>query len=163
MIKELFILIRMLFGSKPKDIEDVELFGVWHFPFKGYKYLMWCGRIIFRLETLELREREWKTESFRISKNHELIHLAQAKACGSWVKYYWRYFVEWLKGNPLINPASGAYYTIPFEVEAYANQDNFEYWKNYDGNNLKKYTLKNRKKLYREIGRENWLNYIKGL
>lgn len=163
MIKELWILIKMLFGKKPKDIERVSLMGMNHFPFKGYKYLMWCGKMIYRNDMYDRRQKEWPTEAYEISKNHEQIHLAQAKLCGSWKKYYWRYFVEWLKGNPIINPASSAYMTIPYEVEAYANQNKEGYWKHYDGNNLPKYTLSNRKKLYREIGRENWFNYIKNL
>ena len=163
MIKELFILIKMLFGKEPKDIEGVTLMGMNHFPFRGYAYIMWCGKMIYRNDMYDRRQKEWPTDAHRISKNHELIHLAQAKRCGSWAKYYWAYFKEWLKGNPIINPASSAYLTIPFEVEAYANEEDPEYWKHYDGNNLPKYTLSNRKKLYREIGRENWINYIKNL
>lgn len=163
MIKELWILIKMLFGQKPKDIEVVQLMGMKHFPFRGYKYMMWCGIMIYRNDMYKIRAEEWQTESFKISQNHEMIHLAQAKLYGSWIKYYWKYLKEWIKGNPIINPASSAYMTIPFEVEAYANEKKSMYWKQYDGTNLPKYTLTNRKKLYRTIGRENWKNYIKKL
>ena len=153
----------MLFGKKPKDIEQVSLMGMDYFPFKGYKYLMWCGKMIYRNDMYDRRQKEWPTDAYMISKNHEQIHLAQAKACGTWVRYYWCYFVEWMKGNPIINPASSAYYTNPYEVEAYSNQENLDYWKSYTGNNLARCTLKNRKKLFREVGKENWLDYIKNL
>ena len=165
MLKELFILIKMLFGKKPCDIENVCLMNMKHFPFKGYAYLMWCGKMIYRDDMYDRRQKEWPTDKFKVSKNHEQIHLMQAKMCGSWVKYYWRYFIEWLKGNPIIAPASSAYYTIPYECEAYANEENMNYCKNYDGSNLQKYTFKGRKKLYKKVGgtSKDWKAYVKTL
>ena len=165
MWKELWILIRMLFSSKPSDVNEVLLKGMNHFPFKGYSYMMWCGKMIYRNDTLERRKKEWLTKSFRTTKNHETIHLMQAKMCGSWVKYYWRYFCEWIKGGPIMAPASAAYYTIPFEVEAYANEGKLDYCTSYDGSNLPKYTFKNRKKLYRNAGGSptEWKAYIRAL
>lgn len=165
MLKELWILIKLLFGKGPNEVEKVELMGMNHFPFKGYAYLMWCGKMIYRNDTLERRRKEWLTKAYRVSKNHETIHLAQAKVCGSWVKYYWRYFCEWIKGNPLLHPSSSAYYTIPYECEAYANEENMEYSKEYFGYNLPKYTLKKRKKLYKKAGgsSKDWKAYVKTL
>ena len=165
MIKELWILVKMLFGRrKPKDIEKVSLMGMNHFPFRGYKYLMWCGKMIYRNDMYDRRQKEWLTDSFQISQNHEQIHLMQSKVAGSWLKYYWRYFCEWLKGNPIIAPASSAYYTIPYEVEAYANEEKPEYAKNYDGSYLGKYTLTGRKKLYKKVGGTSlWRKYVKSL
>ena len=165
MLKELFILIKMLFGKKPGDIENVCLMNMKHFPFKGYAYLMWCGKMIYRDDMYDRRQKEWPTDKFKVSKNHEQIHLMQAKMCGSWVKYYWRYFVEWLKGTPIIAPASSAYYTIPYECEAYANEQDMNYCKNYDVSNLQKYTFKGRKKLYKKVGgsSKDWKAYVKKL
>lgn len=165
MIKELFTLAKMLFRGKPGDIESLELLGMDHIPFSGYKYMSWCGRMIYRNDMLEKRQQEWLTKQFEIDKNHETIHLMQAKQCGSWVKYYWRYFIDWMKGNPLIAPASAAYYTSKYESEAYANEENLDYCKNYDGSNLKKYTFKNRKKLYKSVGgtSKEWKAYVKSL
>jgi len=165
MLKELFILIKMLFGKKPCDIENVSLMNMKHFPFKGYAYLMWCGKMIYRDDMYDRRQKEWPTDKFKVSKNHETIHLMQAKMCGSWVKYYWRYFIDWLKGNPLIHPASSAYYTTKYESEAYANEENMDYCKNYDGSNLQKYAIKGRKKLYKGMGcsSKNWKLYVKSL
>ena len=163
MIKELWILAKMLFVKKPNDIERVSLIGMKHFPFKGYKYLMWCGKMIYREDMYDRRQKEWPTDAYKIELNHEMIHLEQAKKKGTWLKYYWCYFVQWIKGNPIMNPASSAYLTNPYEIEAYANQENLEYWKNYDGTKLKKYVLKDRKKLFRKIGKANWMKYIKNL
>lgn len=165
MLKELFILIKMLFGKKPGDIENVCLMNMKHFPFKGYAYLMWCGKMIYRDDMYDRRQKEWPTDKFKVSKNHEQIHLMQAKMCGSWVKYYWRYFIDWLKGNPLIYPASSAYYTTKYESEAYANEENMNYCKNYDGSNLQKYTFKGRKELYKKVGgtSKDWKAYVKTL
>ena len=165
MIKELWVLIKLLFGKRqPKDIDKVSLMGMDHFPFVGYKYLMWCGKMIYRNDMYDRRQKEWPTDSFRISENHEQIHLMQAKQCGSWLKYYWRYFIDWLKGNPIIAPASSAYYTTMYESEAYANEENMDYPKNYDGSNLGKYKFKNRKKLYREVGRASgWKNFVESI
>ena len=69
-----------------------------------------------------------------------------------------------MKGNPIIAPASSAYYTTMYESEAYANEENMDYPKNYDGSNLGKYKFKNRKKLYREVGRASgWKNFVKSI
>ena len=68
-----------------------------------------------------------QTYAGKESLTHETIHLRQAQVIGSWVKYYWRYFVEWVKGNPICHPASSAYYTIKYEMEAYANEGNPDY------------------------------------
>ena len=165
MIKEFWTLAKMLFQSKPSEIEEVKLMGMDHFPFKGYAYMMWCGKMIYRNDAYDRRRKEWITKAYKVSKNHETIHLMQAKMCGSWVKFYGRYFVEWLKGGILLNPASSAYYTIPYEVEAYANEENMDYPKSYDGQNLSRYTFTKRKKLYKKVGGTSkaWKAYVKTL
>ena len=162
---ELITLIKMLFASKPSDIFKAELIPMKHFPFKGYRFMMWCGKIIYRADNEEEIKKEMNTDVGKRSIRHETIRVQQAlnHAKNSWVRYYWRYFVEWLKGNPIIHPASSAYYTIPFEVEAYAleNTEGAELY--YDMNLLKeKYTLKNRKQTYRKH-RKDWKCYVKTL
>lgn len=162
---EIITLIKMLFTSKPSDFFEVELMPMKHFPFKGYKYMMWCGRIVYRKENEEKVKNEINTEIGRRSIRHETLHLRQAENHGknSWVRYYWRYLVEWIRGNPIIHPASSAYYTIPFEVEAYALEEIEGAELYYDTNLLKsKYTLENRKQTYRDH-RDNWKNYVKTL
>lgn len=111
-MKELWQLIKMLFSSKPGDFDTPRLLSMKHYPFKGYRFMMWCGRMIYRIENKENIEKYMQTYAGKESMTHETIHLRQAQAVGSWVKYYWRYFVEWIKGNPICHPASSAYYTI---------------------------------------------------
>ncbi len=47
-MKELWQLIKMLFSSKPGDFDTPELLAMKHYPFKGYRFMMWCGRMIYR-------------------------------------------------------------------------------------------------------------------
>lgn len=164
MIKELWILIKMLFRSKPSEIEELKLMGMNHFPFKGFSYMCWCGKMVYRKDTYETRRKEWITKKYKVSKNHETIHLMQAKLCGSWTKYYLHYLWEWMKGG-LSAPLSANYYLIPYEMEAYANEENLDYPKQYDGSNLEKYTFYSRKKVYKDVGgtSRSWKAFIKNL
>ena len=171
MVRELCILIKLLFKTKPIDNSNLELVEMKYFPFKGYKYLMWCGKMIYRKDNEEKIKKEFNTISFKESLNHETIHLNQAKKAGSWIKYYWQYFIEWLKGGIIIAPVSAAYYTNPFEMEAYANEDKPEYPEgmiiyedNYSTLEFTKYIIKNgRKKVYKNAGGtpRDWKEYIK--
>ena len=164
MIKELWTLAKMLFVSRPSEIEEVKLMGMEHFPFKGYAYIMWCGKMIYRNDRYDTRRKEWITKKYKVSKNHETIHLMQAKMCGSWAKYYLRYLWEWLKPG-FMAPLKANYYTLKYEAEAYANEENFDYPKQYDGSNLGKYTFASRKKLFKDVGgtQQAWRAYLKTL
>lgn len=165
-LKELFQLAKMLFKNKPSDMDKVELLEMKSFPFKGYKYMMWCGKVIYRSDKKDRIESELGTDLFKISMNHETIHLCQAQYKGTWFKYYISYLWEWIKGNPIVKPYSSAYYTIPYEMEAYGNEDDFSYILNYNGKNLKKYyTIKDRKKSYKEQGGSSykWKEYCKNI
>lgn len=158
MIKELWILIKMLFRSNPSDMvgKDLEVVEFKHFPFKGYKAMSWCGRIIHRGSSSQVNE---------TTLNHEKIHLMQAMMCNdSWIRYYLSYLWEWLKCG-FLAPLSANYMTSKYESEAYANEEDFEYCNNYDGSNLLKYTLKDRKKLYKQLGGTSkaWKQYVKTL
>lgn len=147
MIKELWFLIKTLFSPLSDQVEVVQMK---YFPFQGYSAMSWCGKIITRKDT-----------SDRII-NHERIHLEQAlqlakqEKSSSWLTYYWQYLKYWIKGNPLIAPASSAYYTIPFEMEAYGNEHDFNY--KVTENSWKKYEIKDRKKTYKS-NRYNWRLY----
>lgn len=163
-MKELWQLIKLLFSSNPGDFDKPLLLAMKHYPFKGYRFMMWCGRMIYRADNEESIRKYMQAYAYTESMAHETIHLRQAQIAGSWIKYYWRYLVEWLKGNPVTHPASSAYYTIPFEMEAYANQDNPDYAANYTGGNLHRYEIKHRKKTYRsQGGSREWKTYIKTL
>ena len=155
MIKDLWILVKMLFASKPSDIDKVVVVDMRHFPFKGYKAMAWCGYVIHRIGASAVDDK---------TLNHERIHLMQAKVCGSWVKYYLSYLLEWMRIG-FMAPMKANYYTSKYESEAYANEDNFYYCVGYDGSNLPKYSFKNRKKLYKAVGgtSKSWKQYVKSL
>ena len=152
MIKELWFLIKTLFSSLSDQVEVVQMK---YFPFKGYSAMSWCGKIITRKDRVD-----------RTVINHERLHLEQAlqlakqEKSSSWLTYYWQYLKYWIKGNPLIAPASSAYYTIPFEMEAYGNEHDFNY--KVTENSWKKYEIKNRKKVFKE-NRHRWRYYCKNL
>lgn len=148
-------LIKWLFGSSPRKCNGLEIVEMKHFPFKGYLAMSWCGRLITKSPQ--------SIDEYTL--NHETIHLKQAQRYRFWICYYIVYLWEWLKGNPFAKPRGSAYYTIPFEVEAYANEGNLSYVGNYDKRRLKeKYRLKKRKALFREHGSiTGWMRFIEGL
>lgn len=58
--------------------------------------------------------------------NHEAIHIRQQEEL--WViGFYILYVYYWLKNFLYYQHSSHAYYNIPFEIEAYKNQYNYEY------------------------------------
>lgn len=130
--KETWWLVKQLFTTTKNKHMD-------HYPFSGYSAMSWCGYILTKKKESNIKTTTW---------NHENIHLQQAKNKGSWLKYYTDYVWEWIKGNPITYPASSAYYTIPYEMEAYANEDKSDYYskgteqKSYM-NTLREYMFKN--------------------
>ena len=85
MIKELWKLIKMLFATRPSDFiyNELEVVDMNHFPFKGFKAMAWCGKIIHRVGSSSAND---------ITLNHEKIHVMQAMMYNdSWVRYYLAY------------------------------------------------------------------------
>ena len=114
-----------------------------YFPFDGYSYMSWCGNIIYK------KDRYANINS--ISLRHETIHKFQAgKNYSRWYRYYLKYLWYWIIGNPF---SRSSYYTIPFEIEAYANEDNLDYEVTKDS--YKKYIIKDRKSTYNK-NRKTW-------
>lgn len=155
MFKEFIYLVKLLFHNKPKDCKKLEIMEMKYFPFSGYLAMTWCGKLI-------TKHPEKLNEETII---HETIHLKQAQQYSVWILYYLKYFNEWLKGKPFIKPYKSAYYTIPFEVEAYANENDKNYIIDYNPINLKeKYTLNNRKELFKKYQSfQYWKQYIQNL
>lgn len=62
-------------------------------------------------------------------KSHETIHLRQAQSTkDSWFLFYIRYVWEWICNLPLIFiDLYAPYKFMPMEIEAYLNQDNWDY------------------------------------
>lgn len=149
MIKELWYLIKALFNPLTNQIEVVKMK---YFPFPGYSAMSWCGKVIIKRDTV----------SDKII-NHERIHLEQAlqiakqENTNTWLTYYWQYLKYWVKGNPF---SESSYYTIPFEMEAYGNEHDFDYKITKDS--WKKYEIKDRKQTYRD-NKYNWRTFCKNL
>lgn len=146
MIKEFWYLVKLLFTKQSNQLEVVKMK---HFPFKGYSAMSWCGKIITRKDNIGTTTR-----------NHERIHLEQALFFNNWIHYYIIYLWYWIIGLPIIYPFRSAYYTIPFEVEAYANEYIYDYHPT--KNSWKKYKIKNRKKTFRK-NKNNWKSFCKSL
>ena len=117
---------------------------------KGYEGLTFFGQIL--TPTQELADRF--NASFNALKNHEMIHLRQAQACGdSWLRFYLLYIWYWLKALPANRKMKQAAYLLnPFEMEAYARMHDLDYlkgpateWRRYA-----KMSLEDRLKLYRK-------------
>lgn len=155
MFDELFQLIKLLFQSSPSDIKELKIKEMKYFPFSNYNAMSWCGYLIVRKDSIVNKT----------TMCHETIHLKQAQQYSNWLAYYFDYFKEWLKGQPFATPCISAYYTIPFEVEAYANEDKPDYITSYDKTLIKKkYTFNNRKQLYQKYKTfDKWQIYIKTL
>ena len=153
MFKELWYLIKLLFSDITN--QKAEVVKMKHFPFQGYSAMSWCGKVITRKDKV----------SDKII-NHERIHLEQAlelaklEKTNTWLTYYWQYLKYWVKGGPIMAPASAAYYTIPFEMEAYGNEDNFDYHP--FENSWRLYIIEDRKETYKKY-RDNWRNFCKNL
>ena len=92
MIKELWTLGKMLFATKPSEIEEVKLMGMDHFPSEGKDYMSWCGHLIYRKDQLAVRRKGWITKEYKERKQIENYKLCMAKYSGSWIKFYWQWY-----------------------------------------------------------------------
>lgn len=147
MLKELFTLIRMLFGKIDKGMTTLPIIKMQHFPLGGYSAMQWCGHIIDNgKDGCEISE---------VIMNHEMVHYKQACALGSYIKYYLAYLWEWLR---LGWWAYSIYYAHPMEIEAYIHEVNPNY-ETYKGK-YKKYRVKHARRLYRE-NMYNWKEFIR--
>ena len=114
---------------------------------KGYEGLTFFGKILTPTQQ-EADRFNAGASADRISaamKNHEMIHLRQAQACGdSWLRFYLLYIWYWAKnGVSLLFCSSGsairrqmkhaAYLLNPFEMEAYARMNDQNYLKRCEG------------------------------
>ena len=122
---------------------------------KGYEGLTFFGHILAPTQA----EADRFNSSYTSMKNHEMIHLRQAQACGdSWLRFYLLYIWYWLKNKIVLlrkrhRPCrlkNAAYLLNPFEIEAYARMHDLDYlkgpateWRQYA-----KMPIKERMKLY---------------
>ena len=105
-----------------------------HFPPKGYIAITLFNNVIFRCESQEEFDRLIESDYGKSVINHERIHVIQGKTLG-WFKFYCLYFNYYIIGRIRGLSHDEAYYNIPFEREAYANEDNPYYnqtqWESY--------------------------------
>ena len=171
MLKELWLLVKMLFSSRPSDIiknNEVKLVCMKNFPFKRFTFMSWCGTVIYRLENQDKIDSFLQTKAGMVSLTHEYGHAVQAESehGDNWMRYYLSYLWHWLKHCPWVYPASACYYVNRYECEAFAKEEYPEYWKNYNRENLRMvYSIKNAKKKYKELGctPSDWKKYVKSL
>lgn len=130
-----------------KDIEECKNYFIvnglkihWNFKLlpKGFEAITLFGHI-FDVRPKDDLFRFLKTSYGKVMVNHERIHTLQAdsfklKYFTFYIVYLWYWFIGLFKYGTK-NHAS--YHHIPFEVEAYTNEHNFEYekseWKKYIG------------------------------
>lgn len=143
--KEIWTFVRLLFTRINTD--KVEPLAMKHFPFSGYAYIMWCGKIIYR------EDKKYLANPSAVDMNHENIHLEQAKDKGTWAKYYLSYLWHWVKNNPF---SSSAYYLIPEEVEAYAKENDLSYIERRSPGMVSKYKLIYPKKVWKQVGSSSY-------
>ena len=114
----------MLRSVRPSRLTDMPAIAKPRWIKKGYDGLTFFGHII--THTQQEAEAFNKESSM---KNHEMIHLYQARSThDSWLCFYWKYFVFWLKACRYRKHLRNAGYLLnPFEMEAYAHMYDADY------------------------------------
>jgi hypothetical protein len=110
---------------RPTRTTDMEAVALPFWIRKGYDGLTLFGHII----THSKQEAEVFNTRFDALKNHEMIHLYQARATrDSWICFYWKYFVFWMKARRYNKHLRNAGYLLnPFEMEAYRHMNDLHY------------------------------------
>lgn len=116
------------------------------FPFGNYSLITLFGTVWTR-KSLEVMLRYVQTYNGIKSMNHENIHVLQEKALPlGWITYYAVYIWYFLICFFCTFNWKLSYKTIPFEVEAYQCEHDFDYNKSYWKDYIM--SIKNRKKYY---------------
>ena len=154
----LTILPIMLRAARPSRIADMPAVQLSFWLKPGYEALTFFGTIL----TATQREADQMNRRLDYLKNHELIHLRQAQACGdSWLRFYCQYLRFWLQARRANSHLPNAGYLLnPFELEAYEHQHDLDYlatcpqgatgWKRYQAMTLaQRYRAYRKSKKYR--------------
>ena len=115
----------MLRAARPSRISDMPAVAMPFWMRRGYDGLTFFGHIFTHTQ----QEAEAFNRRFDAMKNHEMIHLYQARSThDSWLCFYWKYFVFWLKASRYRRRLPNAGYLLnPFEMEAYAKMYDLNY------------------------------------
>ena len=119
------ILLMMLRAPRPSRQDDMQAVAKPRWIRKGYDGLTFFGHIITHTD----EEAEVFNQHFGSFKNHEMIHLYQARSThNSWLCFYLLYGWYWLLANRYRKHLKNAGYLLnPFEMEAYANMFDLHY------------------------------------
>ncbi|MBP1541324.1 MAG: hypothetical protein ILA25_04055 [Prevotella sp.] len=118
------ILLMMLHAVRPSRTVDMPAVAKPFWIRKGYDALTFFGTII----THSAQEAEAFDKRFDSLKNHEMIHLYQARAThDSWVCFYLYYGWYWLQATLCSRTENAGYRLNPFELEAYRHMDELDY------------------------------------
>jgi len=119
------IVLMMLRAPRPSRQNDMRAVAMPRWIRRGYDGMTFFGHIITHTE----QDAEAFNERFGSIKNHEMIHLYQARAChDSWLLFYLRYGWYWLLASRYRKHLRNAGYRLnPFEMEAYANMHDLHY------------------------------------
>ncbi len=117
----------MIRSARPSRTDDMKAVSKPFFIKKGYDALTFFGYII----THSTQEAEAFNRRFDSLKNHEMIHLYQARTThDSWLCFYARYLYYWLTLSLFHRRIRNAGYLLnPFEMEAYHHMNNLNYLK----------------------------------
>jgi hypothetical protein len=129
----------MLKAPRPSRIADMQAIAMPRLLKKGYSALTFFGYVITHSQQEAeafnachtLTTASEKGTHLSSLKNHEAIHLYQARSThNSWLCFYWRYGIFWLKAFRYRKHLKNAgYWLNPFEMEAYENMYNLDYLK----------------------------------
>ena len=112
---------------------DFKIHSCTWLPPEGYIAITLFNHVIVR-GTKEEVDEYLQTTYGKITINHERIHIIQGRKLG-WIRFYTLYLHYYLAARRSGLPHDEAYYAIPFECEAFANECNFDYnethWDNY--------------------------------
>ena len=136
---------------RPSRVDDMPAVVNTFWLRKGYEGLTFFGTIL----TPTQQDAELFNSGYSALKNHEMIHLRQAQACGdSWLRFYLLYIWYWLKALPMNRQVKNAAYLLnPFEMEAYREMYDLDYLKRCEGGaqqwrQYAKMSLKERLRVY---------------
>ena len=119
------IVVMMFRAPRPSRQDDMRAVAMPRWIRKGYDGLTFFGTIITHSE----KDAEAFNGRFSTLKNHEMIHLYQARAThNSWLLFYLRYGWYWLLASRYRKRLKNAGYRLnPFEMEAYAHMNDLHY------------------------------------
>ncbi len=114
--------------KSPKRTTDMKAVHIPLMLRRGYDALTFFGVIVTRTKD----EAEKINSRYDTLKNHEMIHLYQARATrNSWICFYCCYAYYWLQGLFCARKVKNAGYRLnPFEMEAYRHMNDLHYLDN---------------------------------